>query len=286
MALYQVSPGDRILAADILQFYNILKGVTGSGEAVTFIYNAAGALILQPSSNPAAGTELFQVKNAAGTVQGAVSSDGKFYAAAGDAATPGITFEADKDTGIYRTGANTLAVAAGGVLVSALAIATATTAGFLPTPPNNTTTFLRGDATFAAVTAGTTIVVNSVEITGDVSSTSTTYVVITGLTQSVNTAATNNCKYTAYLYVINNAAIGGRCTMRIQDTTSTVQIQAASQTSIGTNYPTSVTIGPRFKTQATGAKTIRVEWKSDTGQMTVYNSQESAVASLIVEEYK
>ena len=30
--------------------------------------------------------------------------------------------------------------------------ATATVAGYVPTPPNNTTTFLRGDATFAAVT--------------------------------------------------------------------------------------------------------------------------------------
>lgn len=33
-------------------------------------------------------------------------------------------------------------------------VANATTAGYVPTPPNNTTTFLRGDATFAAVTGG------------------------------------------------------------------------------------------------------------------------------------
>ncbi len=36
----------------------------------------------------------------------------------------------------------------------AVAVATATVAGLVPTPPNNTTTFLRGDATFAAPPSG------------------------------------------------------------------------------------------------------------------------------------
>lgn len=76
MALYQVSAGDRILAADLNQFYNLVKGVTASGESVTLIYNAAGVLIFQPSSNPAAGTQLFQIKNNAGTVRSAFTSDG------------------------------------------------------------------------------------------------------------------------------------------------------------------------------------------------------------------
>jgi hypothetical protein len=114
MAISQVTAGNRILITDLNAFYNLLKGVSGSGEAVTLIYNDTGVLIFQPSSNPSAGTELFQIKNAAGTVQGSISSDGKFYAADGTAGVPGITFEADKDTGLYRSAANTLDVAAGG----------------------------------------------------------------------------------------------------------------------------------------------------------------------------
>ena len=114
MALYQVAAGDRILAADINQYFNWIKGVTGSGETATLIYNAAGALILQPSSNPAAGTELFQIKNAAGTVQAALSSDGRVYSGNGLVGTPGLTFESDKDTGFYRIGADNLGITVGG----------------------------------------------------------------------------------------------------------------------------------------------------------------------------
>jgi hypothetical protein len=102
MALYQVNAGDRILAADLNQFYAILKGVAASGEAVSLIYNAAGVLIFQPSSDPVAGTELAQVKNNAGTVQSALSSDGKVYAAVGTLALPGYAFESEKSTGMYR----------------------------------------------------------------------------------------------------------------------------------------------------------------------------------------
>lgn len=107
MALYQVSAGDRILAADINQYYNILKGVAASGEAVTLIYNAAGVLILQPSSNPAAGTEFFQVKNAAGTVQGSITSDGKVKVADGTAAAPSLRYQSEA-SGAFLAGGGTL----------------------------------------------------------------------------------------------------------------------------------------------------------------------------------
>lgn len=118
MPVYQVNSGDRILAADLNAYYNLLKGVAASGEAVTFVYNAAGVLILQPSSDPAAGTELIQIKNNAGVVQSAFSSDGRLYPADGLVGTPGVAFEADKDTGLYRTTTNTLDVSAGGVRIS------------------------------------------------------------------------------------------------------------------------------------------------------------------------
>lgn len=126
MALYQVNAGDRILAADINQFYNLVKGVAASGESVTYIYNAAGVLVFQPSSNPAAGTEFFQIKNNAGTVQSAFSSDGRFYSADGLVGTPGHTFESDKTMGLYRIGSNDFGISVNGVKQLELTAAAAT----------------------------------------------------------------------------------------------------------------------------------------------------------------
>lgn len=108
MPLTQVVSGNRILASDLNAFYNLLKGVAASGEAVTLIFNATGSLILQPSSDPATGTELIQIKNNAGTVQSALSSDGKAYIADGVLATPGYAFESQKNTGMWRSAANTI----------------------------------------------------------------------------------------------------------------------------------------------------------------------------------
>jgi hypothetical protein len=64
--LTQVVAGNRILASDLNAFYNLLKGVAASGEAITLIYNQT-ALIFQPSSDPAAGTRVLDIKNNAGT---------------------------------------------------------------------------------------------------------------------------------------------------------------------------------------------------------------------------
>lgn len=66
MPLVQVVSGNRVLASDLNQFYNLLKGVAASGESVTLIYNAT-ALIFQPSADPAAGTRVLDIKNNAGT---------------------------------------------------------------------------------------------------------------------------------------------------------------------------------------------------------------------------
>jgi len=93
MSLYQAVAGSRILAADLNQYYNLLKGA--AGEGVTFIYNAAGVLIFQPSSDPAANTEAVQIKNNAGTVQSSLTFDGKMKAADGTAAAPGLRFQSE-----------------------------------------------------------------------------------------------------------------------------------------------------------------------------------------------
>ena len=76
MPLAQVTAGNRITTTDVNQIYNLLKGVTGSGESITLIYNNTGVIVLQPSSDPSASTQMVQVKNNAGTVQFAVRADG------------------------------------------------------------------------------------------------------------------------------------------------------------------------------------------------------------------
>ncbi len=108
MALAQVTAGNRIVTTDANQFYSLLKGVSGSGESITLIYNNTGSLIFQPSSDPAAGTELVQIKNNAGTVQGALSSDGKVFAGDGTPSTPAFTYESEKSSGQYRIGSKIL----------------------------------------------------------------------------------------------------------------------------------------------------------------------------------
>ena len=55
-------------------------------------------------------------------------------------------------------------ISTGTVAAARLGVATASTSGALPTPPNNTATFLRGDATWAAVSAGSTAFVSTTSI--------------------------------------------------------------------------------------------------------------------------
>lgn len=112
MALTQVAAGARIVISHANQYYELLKGVTG--ETITLIHNAAASVVIQPSSDPAASTDAIQVKSNAGTVLGAITYDGKFEAADGAVGAPGLTFDDDTDTGIYRVGANDLAITTGG----------------------------------------------------------------------------------------------------------------------------------------------------------------------------
>jgi len=84
--------GDRILSTDVSGIVNFLTGVSGSGQALTLIYNAAGAIALQPSSDPAAATQLLAVKNNAGTVKFAIRADGSLvFADASVQTTAGVS---------------------------------------------------------------------------------------------------------------------------------------------------------------------------------------------------
>lgn len=130
MALAQVVAGARIVTSDANQYYNILKGVSGSGETITLIYNAAASLIFQPSSDPSAGTEAVQVKNNAGTVQGSVTFDGKFKASDGTAALPSLRMQSEA-TGLYLSAAGVIGVSTSGVSRATISSTTATFAGLM-----------------------------------------------------------------------------------------------------------------------------------------------------------
>ena len=113
MPLGQVNAGDRILASDINAYYNILKGVAASGETVTLVYNAAGVIAFQPSSDPAAGTQLFQIKNNAGTVKSALTNDGgavfsaRVHNAQGAAIASGATLTPGVDGNYFQVSGTT-----------------------------------------------------------------------------------------------------------------------------------------------------------------------------------
>src|SRR3990167_6811873 len=95
--------GDIILADHHNQIHNLLKGVAGSGETITLVYNAAGVITLTPSSNPAASTELIIVNNAAGTRQFAITAGGDLVGTGGI-----LTLPAGADTLVGRATTDTL----------------------------------------------------------------------------------------------------------------------------------------------------------------------------------
>src|SRR6185503_18845803 len=75
MTLSAIVAGNRAVISDVNQLVNLLTGVTGSGTTITLINNAE-SLIFQPSSDPAAGTRVWTVKNNAGTVLASMRFDG------------------------------------------------------------------------------------------------------------------------------------------------------------------------------------------------------------------
>lgn len=93
-----------------------------------------------------------QVDNEQGTVTSVsvVSANGFAGSVATATTTPAITVSTTV-TGVLKGNGTAISAA----LNSDLPTMTATVGGAVPTPPNNTTTFLRGDGTFAAPAAGT-----------------------------------------------------------------------------------------------------------------------------------
>ena len=129
-----------------------------------------------------------------------------------DAGLTGSQFLGALTTGILKNATTTglLTIATGGDLP----VMTATVGGAVPTPPNNTTAFLRGDGTFAIPPSGT----------GTVTSTSIT--AANGISGTVATATTTPA-ITLSLGAITPTSTNGvsAATMAYLDATSSVQTQ-------------------------------------------------------------
>jgi len=168
--------GDRILSTDVSGIVNFLTGVSGSGQALTLIYNAAGAIALQPSSDPAVSTQLVQVKNNAGTVKFAIRADGSLvFSDATIQTTAGIanpmTTVGDVITGGASGVAGRLAIGTTGqvltVTAGAPAWATAAVAGITLATEQATTAGTSID--FTGIPTGTkriTVMFNGVSTNG------------------------------------------------------------------------------------------------------------------------
>lgn len=304
MAIAQVTAGSRILISDLNAFYNLLKGVSGSGEQVTLIYNNTGSVILQPSSDPAAGTELLQIKNAAGTVQGALSSDGKHYAADGTKTIPGFAFESDKDSGIYRVGSNSWALSAGDTKILTVEAAGLTDAifqddtdgnastsahGLLKKLSNTSTEFMNGQGNWATPAGGTTVVMTLIETTSATTYTSASMEAVTGLSQSISTASgTNKVWCYADLATCDSSAGTNTVRFRLYNTSDTAVVNGRLYIPSAAGERLGPTIS-KVVTLATGGKTVRVETQTDSGTTTI-NRQDATIgtgtAYFMAKEYR
>src|SRR5580692_1972578 len=122
------------------------------------------------------------------------------------AAQPGVDFTAGTSalgTGILKstTGTGVISIAGG----ADLPIMTATVGGAVPTPPNNTTTFLRGDGTFATPAGSGTVTASNTLTSGQM--------IIGGGTTVV----------TASKIAINQPATAGTITFGTDNATITLQ---------------------------------------------------------------
>jgi hypothetical protein len=83
-------------------------------------------------------------------------------------------------------------------LNSDLPVMTATVGGAVPTPPNNTTTFLRGDGTFAAPAAGGDMVLASIQSVSGTKTFDKDKLLVKGTSTGVTNLTTANASVTSY----------------------------------------------------------------------------------------
>ena len=96
---------------------NFTRSAT-TADAAVFVNNAAGtgpALRLEGTAG-----DMLQIRNETATVTATIDRSGLILAGSGTAGAPGFSFYGDADTGIYRSGANTVAVAVNGSLMASV----------------------------------------------------------------------------------------------------------------------------------------------------------------------
>lgn len=141
-----------------------------------------------------AGVPSWQTPSGGGSVTtvSVTSANGFTGSVATPTTTPAITIGTSL-TGVLKGNGTAMSVATG----SDLPVMTATVGGAVPTPPNNTTTFLRGDGTFAVPAGGGTVTTVSVTpangFTGSVATATSTPAItigtsLTGLLKGNGTA--------------------------------------------------------------------------------------------------
>lgn len=261
--------GDLILADHHNQIYNLLKGDASSGEAITLIYNAAGVIKMQPSSDPVASTELFIVNNNAGTRQLAITAGGDLVGTGGI-----LTLPAGADTlvGLATTDTLTNKTLTSPVVNTQL---TGTAVG------TGASQVAAGNHTHAAT--GTTVVITKAEATTQFSTTSTSFVDATGLSIAPNVSdAGNDIEYQANLTVQTDGIL--TATYQIINTTDTVIIDSFPFRPAAGGTQESATLY-RMTTQGTGAKTVKVQMKVASGTGYIGTASPD-YATLVSKEYQ
>lgn len=161
-------------------------------------------------------------------------------------------------TGIVKNTTTTgvLSIATGADLPAA----TATVGGAVPTPPNNTTTFLRGDATWAAP-AGSTLKLGYTTITAS-QNTITTEVDVTGATLTFTPDGTRDVELVFYCANVAASAAAQRILLQIKESTT---VKGKNFTTIDNTSGTAVIISCIIPAPSNASHTYKVTAQRDTG---------------------
>ncbi len=215
----------------------ILKNTTGTGVPsiatgadLPVMTSTVGGAVPTPPNNTTTflrGDGTFATPAGGGTLTAvSVTTANGFSGTSSGGSTPAITLTTPV-TGILKGNGTSMTAA----LNSDLPAMTATVGGAVPTPPNNTTTFLRGDGTFATPAGGGTVTAVSVATANGFSGSSSggatpaltivagaitpTSVAATGTVTGTNLSGTNtgdNAVNTLYSGLVSNATHTGDAT--------------------------------------------------------------------------
>jgi microcystin-dependent protein len=261
--IVQLDGSSRLPVVDGSQLTNLPAGTESDPivEAITGIVMSDGATIsaatagtdyLTPTGSAAALTS-FPVLNqnttgSAGTITGAITESQVTNL------TTNLASKVDENAAITGATNTKITYDAKGLVVSGTTLAasdlpamTSTVGGAVPTPPNNTTTFLRGDGTFAAPATGT--------------ETDPVVAAISGLVKSDGTTISAATAGTDYLTPTGSAAALTSFPVLNQNTTGSAgTITGAITESQVTNLTTNLANKVDVNTAITGATNTKITY--------------------------